>query len=141
MGVRALPKLTFQVIRRTIATLARKKGDVKDVQGVLRHSRVATTTDVYMQEIPESVRATVNSIHTELKLANGKRPAASVRPRKAGSKPAKRNLKPGVIVAMTTTATEPILASNKKGPGSVSGKVLQFATRMRQSSRKGGASK
>jgi integrase len=62
-----LPKLTFQVIRRTIATLAQKKGTVKDVQGVLRHSRTATTTDVYMQEIPASVQATVNSIHRELK--------------------------------------------------------------------------
>lgn len=40
-----LPKLTFQVIRRTIATLAQKKGTVKDVQGVMRHSRTATTTD------------------------------------------------------------------------------------------------
>ncbi len=62
-----LPKLTFQVIRRTIATLAQKKGTVKDVQGVMRHSRTATTTDVYMQEIPESVQATVNSIHSELR--------------------------------------------------------------------------
>ncbi len=71
-----LPKLTFQVIRRTIATLAQKKGTVKDVQGVMRHSRVATTTDVYMQELPEGVRATVDSIHDELhatmaKLAGG----------------------------------------------------------------------
>ena len=63
-----LPKLTFQVIRRTIATLAEKKGTVKDVQGLLRHSRAATTTDVYMQEIPESVRATVNAIHQELRV-------------------------------------------------------------------------
>src|SRR6266851_5594293 len=62
-----LPKLTFQVIRRTIATLAQKKGTVKDVQGLLRHSRAATTTDVYMQEIPESVRATIDSIHRELR--------------------------------------------------------------------------
>jgi len=62
-----LPKLTFQVIRRTIATLAQKKGTVKDVQGVLRHSRVATTTDVYMQEIPTSVQATVDSINAELR--------------------------------------------------------------------------
>ena len=61
-----LPKLTFQVIRRTIATLAQKKGTVKDVQGMMRHSRVATTTDVYMQELPEGVRATVDSIHREL---------------------------------------------------------------------------
>jgi len=62
-----LPKLTFQVIRRTIATLAQKKGTVKDVQAVLRHSRAATTTDIYMQEIPESVRATVTSINDELR--------------------------------------------------------------------------
>src|SRR5580692_6043158 len=62
-----LPKLTFQVIRRTTATLAQKMGTVKDVQGLLRHSRTATTTDIYMQEIPEGVRATVDSIHRELK--------------------------------------------------------------------------
>lgn len=62
-----LPKLTFQVIRRTIATLAQKKGTVKDVQGVMRHSRTATTTDVYMQEIPESVPSTINSINSELR--------------------------------------------------------------------------
>jgi integrase len=62
-----LPKLTFQVIRRTIATLAQKKGTVKDVQGVLRHSRTATTADVYMQEIPKSVQATVDSINAELR--------------------------------------------------------------------------
>jgi len=63
-----LPKLTFQVIRRTIATLAQKKGTVKDIQGVLRHSRIATTTDVYMQEIPESVQRTVDAISAELRL-------------------------------------------------------------------------
>ena len=62
-----LPKLTFQVIRRTIATLAQKKATPKDVQGVLRHSRLATNTDVYMQEIPESVKATVAAINKELR--------------------------------------------------------------------------
>jgi integrase len=72
-----LPKLTFQVIRRTIATLAQKKGTVKDVQGVLRHSRAATTTDVYMQEIPKSVQATVDSINSELR-----KKSTSVRERK-----------------------------------------------------------
>ena len=54
-----LPKLTFQVIRRTIATLGQKKGTPMDIQGLLRHSRLSTTTDVYMQEIPESVKAAV----------------------------------------------------------------------------------
>lgn len=76
-----LPKLTFQVIRRSIATLAQKKGTVKDVQGVLRHSRTATTTDVYMQEIPESVRATVNAINLELRKAK-----AAGRSRKSGGR-------------------------------------------------------
>jgi len=65
----ALPKLTFQVIRRTIATLAQKKGTVKDIQGVLRHSRAGTTTDVYMQTIPESLQMVVNSINLELRKA------------------------------------------------------------------------
>jgi integrase len=69
----ALPKLTFQVIRRSIATLAQRKGTVKDVQGLLRHSRTATTTDVYMQEIPAGIEATVNAINRELR----KKPKAS----------------------------------------------------------------
>jgi len=63
-----LPKLTFQVIRRTIATLAQKKGTVEDIQGLLRHSRIATTTDVYMQEIRESVQKTVDAISPELRF-------------------------------------------------------------------------
>ena len=79
-----LPKLTFQVIRRTIATLAQKKGTVKDVQGLLRHSRTATTTDVYMQEIPESVRATVEAVSKELrkkpKLRTAGKKVVSLRP-------------------------------------------------------------
>jgi integrase len=56
------------VIRRTIATLAKKKGGVKDVQGMLRHSRTATTTDVYMQEIPEGVEALIEAVNTERRL-------------------------------------------------------------------------
>ena len=44
-----------------------KKRTVKDVQGAMRHSRTATTTDVYMQEIPASVQSTINSINSELR--------------------------------------------------------------------------
>lgn len=56
-----------------------------------RHSRTATTTYVYIQEIPESVQATVNSINRELRKswparesrANSKRTAdAKVSPGK-----------------------------------------------------------
>jgi hypothetical protein len=65
-------ELTFQAISRTIATLAQKKGTVKDVQGTMRYSRTATMTDVYMQEIPESVQVTVNSINRELRKSSEK---------------------------------------------------------------------
>ena len=92
-----LPKLTFQVIRRTIATLAQKKGTVKDVQGLMRHSRTATTTDVYMQEIPESVQATVNSINTELRIARqkGRRRRTKSAPQNAVA--ATKSLKRGAV--------------------------------------------
>lgn len=62
-----LPKLTFQVIRRTIATLAQTMGSVKDIQGILRHSSASTTADVYMQEIPEGVKMALQSINNELR--------------------------------------------------------------------------
>ncbi len=62
-----LPKLTFQVIRRTVATLAQTKGSLKDVQGILRHTRAATTLDVYVQQVPESVQATLDAISAELR--------------------------------------------------------------------------
>jgi len=45
----------------------RKKGTPKDIQGPLRHSRLATTTDVYMREIPESVKATIEAINKEVR--------------------------------------------------------------------------
>jgi integrase len=65
-----LPKLTFQVIRRTIATLGKTKGHVKDIQGMMRHSKASTTTDVYMQSLEPEVRLAINSIHNEL-MGNG----------------------------------------------------------------------
>ena len=49
-----LPKLNFQVLRRTTATLAQKKGSVKDIQAHLRHAKADTTANEYMQELPES---------------------------------------------------------------------------------------
>nr|WP_179581852.1 tyrosine-type recombinase/integrase [Edaphobacter lichenicola] len=62
-----LPKLTFQVIRRSIATLAQTMGSVRDIQGILRHSSASTTADVYMQEISERVQMTLLSISNELR--------------------------------------------------------------------------
>jgi len=57
-----LPKLNFQVLRRTMATLAQGKGSVKDIQAHLRHSKADTTANEYMQELPESVGRMVESM-------------------------------------------------------------------------------
>lgn len=46
-----LQKLNFQVIRRTIATIGKNMGHPKDIQGLMRHTRLATTMDVYMQSL------------------------------------------------------------------------------------------
>jgi len=50
-----LPKLNFQVLRRTMATLAQRKGSAKDIQAHLRNSKADTTANEYMQELRESV--------------------------------------------------------------------------------------
>jgi hypothetical protein len=51
--------VTFQVMRRTLGTGVQKHGTMKDAQGELRHASIKTTADVYMQEIPEGVRAAI----------------------------------------------------------------------------------
>ena len=61
-----LRKLNFQVLRRTIATLAQTKGTVKDVQGILGHCNPNTTANVYMQTIEEGVKQTLDAIYAEL---------------------------------------------------------------------------
>jgi integrase len=58
-----IPKLNFQVLRRTMATQAQKMGSVKDIQAHLRHALPDTTANEYMQELPESVQAMVGSVY------------------------------------------------------------------------------
>jgi len=127
-----LPKLTFQVIRRTIATLAQKKGTVKDVQGMMRHSRTATTTDVYMQELPEGVRATVNSIHLEL-MGTGTSGRQSAASGTRSSIPARRHPNQSDRVNMTgrTRDREPATGKGGKATSEPSAKkVLKFAANL-----------
>ena len=61
-----IPKLNFQVLRRTMATRAQNLGSVKDIQSHLRHSRADTTANEYMQELPESVQQMVGSVYLML---------------------------------------------------------------------------
>jgi integrase len=53
--------VTFQVLRRSFATNVQQKGSAKDVQTHLRHSRIATTLEIYTQPVAASVRAMVNA--------------------------------------------------------------------------------
>jgi integrase len=61
-----IPKLNFQILRRTMATRAQRLGSVKDIQAHLRHSRADTTANEYMQELPESVKEMVGSVYAIL---------------------------------------------------------------------------
>lgn len=64
----ALPKLNFQILRRSYATLAvgERIGTLKDVQKQLRHSRPDTTLENYVKEIPESVYAMTDSMYEQM---------------------------------------------------------------------------
>jgi integrase len=50
-----LPWINWQVLRRSCATWLQQAGvDVKDAQGLMRHSRASTMQDIYQQLVPES---------------------------------------------------------------------------------------
>jgi integrase len=44
-----IPKLNFQILRRTMAIQAQNMGSVKDIQAHLRHAKADTTANKYMQ--------------------------------------------------------------------------------------------
>ncbi len=72
-----IPKLNFQIIRRTIATRAQNLGSVKDIQSHLRHSRADTTANEYMQELPESVQQMVGTVYQMLTTATMQQPPSA----------------------------------------------------------------
>jgi integrase len=53
--------VTFQVMRRTLGTDWQHHGTMTDAQTALRHASIKTTANVYMQPIPASVMAGLNS--------------------------------------------------------------------------------
>src|SRR6266702_939063 len=124
-----LPKLTFQVIRRTIATLA--KGHVKGVQGMMRHSQVSTTTNVYMQILQPEVRSTVDSIHKELsrKTVPATPPEPLVPAVQMADGPMIAEALAASAALSINTAHEVLAVPAKPARGV----VLEFATKMRQS--------
>lgn len=58
--------ITFQICRRTCGTLMQNHGELKDIQSHLRHRHASTTLGIYVQEIPQNVKAAVQSLYREL---------------------------------------------------------------------------
>jgi integrase len=55
--------VNWQVLRRSCATwLDQAQVNVKDAQGLMRHSRASTTQDVYQQVVPEAQRKAVRKL-------------------------------------------------------------------------------
>jgi len=55
--------VNWQVLRRSYATwMSQAQVNVKDAQGLMRHSRASTTQDVYQQVVPESQRKAVQKL-------------------------------------------------------------------------------
>ena len=46
--------------------MGQTKGSVKDVQDILGHAKADTTVNVYMQQIDEGVKQTLDAIYSEL---------------------------------------------------------------------------
>jgi hypothetical protein len=101
------------------AGLAKDMGHhVPDIQGMMRHSRLATTTDVCMQSLEDGVRSTVNSIYDELSGTGawGSKAPATARHNHANRK-----------------QNDATIAHDKETAGAqkpVRGKVLESATKM-----------
>ena len=122
-----LPKLTFQVIRRTIATLGKSKAHPKDIQGMMRHTRLATTMEVYMQSLEPEVRRAINSIHDELMATgtNGPEAPLPAKPEATGAiNPTETGLE-----TMESQRTEEGKEQTKKVPSRC--KIIPFAGKMR----------
>jgi integrase len=59
----AIGWVNWQVLRRSCATwMDQAQVNVKDAQGLMRHSRASTTQDVYQQVVPEAQRKAVRKL-------------------------------------------------------------------------------
>ena len=66
-----VPKVNFQILRRTMATQTQCIGSMKDTQAHLRHAKADTTANKYMQELPESVKTMVGSVYAMINKGGG----------------------------------------------------------------------
>jgi integrase len=61
-----IKQLSFQILRRTVATHCQDLGSLKSVQTIMRHRQAQTTAQVYIQAIDASVRQTAEALATKM---------------------------------------------------------------------------
>jgi hypothetical protein len=65
--------VTFQVMRRSLGTHLQGHGTLKDTQGALRHASIATTGNLYVQVVEESVMRQSTLTPQQCSMAGGRR--------------------------------------------------------------------
>ena len=61
-----IEKLSFQILRRTVATHAQNLGSMKSLQAIMRHRQIETAQQHYVQIVTESVRETVEALSVKM---------------------------------------------------------------------------
>lgn len=57
-----IPRLNYQILRRTVATLAQSMGSPRDIAAILRHTKVDTAQLHYVQQQDATVRGTAEKL-------------------------------------------------------------------------------
>jgi len=61
-----IPRLNFQILRRTVATHAQHLGSPKDIASIMRHKKVETAQQHYIQMIDETVKQAVEKLSVKM---------------------------------------------------------------------------
>jgi hypothetical protein len=94
---------------------------------MMRHSRLATTMEVYMQSLEPEVRRAINSIHDELMATGTHGPETQLPP--PGSQGTEQSLQSEDRLAMQESQRTEKGEGKQKVPSR--GKVIPFAGKMR----------
>jgi integrase len=61
-----IPRVNFQIIRRSVATHAQHLGSPKDISVIMRHRKIETAQLHYVQQIQETVKQTVEALSQKM---------------------------------------------------------------------------
>jgi integrase len=67
--VASIPRVNFQILRRTVATHAQHLGSPKDISVIRRHRKVEMAQQHYIQAIDETVKETVEKLSAKMLAA------------------------------------------------------------------------